>query len=238
MKIRLLSAVVALILAVVGVVLIVSYVQGADQRAMAGTKTEQVLVVSKPVPAGTPVSALDASLQLRSIPAAAVVDGAMTSLSKSAGTVTAVNLVPGEQLLRSRLVKPNAVNSSGTVPPPKGLQEITVQLGPERTVGARLKAGDTVGVYLSFAENPQETQLVLQKVLVTNVQGAPAKQQSGTNQATAAPTGSLMVTFAVTAAEAQKIVYTAEFGTIWLSLENADAVEGSPGGAVRDNVFQ
>lgn len=58
MKARLLSAVAALILAVIGGVLVTSYVQSADQRALAGTATGQILIVVTPVPAGTPVDKL------------------------------------------------------------------------------------------------------------------------------------------------------------------------------------
>lgn len=241
MKIRLLSALAALILALIGAVLIASYVQGADQRALAGTKTRQVLVVDKPVTAGTPVSELAASLQVKAIPIAAIADGAMTSLANASNTVTAVNLVPGEQLLRSRLVNPNTLQSPGTVPAPKGLQEVTVQLGPDRTVGARIKAGDTVGIFISFASSgttPAMTHLVFQKVLVTNVQGAPVQPTSGSNSTAAAPTGSMLITFAVSAANAEKIIFSAQNGSIWLSSEPASAAESSTSGATQDNIFQ
>jgi pilus assembly protein CpaB len=118
MKIRLLAALTALVLAVLGAVLINGYVQGADARALAGVRTEDVLVVVKPVPAGTAVDDLAASVQTKAVPATAVATGALTRLDASKGTVTSVDLVPGEQLLKSRLVAPSAVQKTGTVAVP------------------------------------------------------------------------------------------------------------------------
>jgi pilus assembly protein CpaB len=77
------------------------------------------------------------------------------------------------------------------------------------------------------------THAVLHKVLVTQVQGAPApvdpaaKQDPATaSSGTAAPSASLMVTLAVTAAQAEAVVFGVEHGTIWLSLEPDGAQTG------------
>ncbi|MBC7760586.1 MAG: Flp pilus assembly protein CpaB [Candidatus Saccharibacteria bacterium] len=243
MKVRLLSALAALILALTGGILIASYVQGADERALAGTESRQVLIVATPVPAGTPVADLPAFLILRSIPATAVADGALDTLADASDSITAVALVVGEQLLRSRLVDPSTILSPGTVQVPDGLQQVTVQLGPDRTVGASISAGDTVGVFVSFGDSdaaPAATRLLFQKVLVTNVQGAPAPADASADAATtttAAPTGSLLVTFALTAADAEKVVFSTQFGTIWLSSQSAATDTTVPGGAMQGNVF-
>ena len=241
MKVRLLSALAALILAIAGAALITSYVQGADQRALAGTKTQAVLVVIKPIAAGTPVSGLAPFLQVEQIPVAALADGAMGALSAGAtNEVTAVALVPGEQLLRSRLVQPSAAQASGSIPVPRGLQTVTIQLGPQQTVGASIKAGDTVGVFISSSGT---TKLEIQQLLVTRVQGAPADATSGSSGAATgagastgdggasdpAPTGSMLVTFAASGADAEKLVFATQFATIWLSNQPADAVQTTPG---------
>jgi pilus assembly protein CpaB len=225
MKIRLLAALTALVLAVLGAVLINGYVQGADARALAGVRTEDVLVVVKPVPAGTAVDDLAASVQTKAVPATAVATGALTRLDASKGTVTSVDLVPGEQLLKSRLVAPSAVQKTGTVAVPKGMQEVTVQLSPDRVVGGRIQAGQNVAVYFSLPipNTPDGiTKLVFQKVLVTDVQGAPAQGDGKSGQA--APSGSLLITLARPAADVQRIIYAAQYGTIWLSSEPADSV--------------
>ena len=53
MKTRLLGGIAALLVAMIGTVMLVMYVQNADKRALADTETESVYVVEKPIAAGT-----------------------------------------------------------------------------------------------------------------------------------------------------------------------------------------
>jgi len=137
--------------------------------------------------------------------------------------VANVDLQVGEQLLKSRFARPDSLQAPGTVPVPDGLQEISVLLEPQRVIGTRLAAGDTVGVYLSqkLPDGTGQTSAVLHQVLVTQVQGAPAAPdpEADAEAAAAAPATSLMVTLAVTAKDAETVVFGMEHGTLWLSLE-------------------
>ena len=241
MNIRLLSASAALVLGLIGAILIVFYVQGADQRALAGTVTRPVLVVEKPISAGTPVAEMGGSVTVKNMPVAALASGAMATLQSAPNTVAAIDLVPGEQVLRSRLIDPSSLQSPGTVAVPTGLQEVTVLLGPDRTVGARIRAGQSVGVFVSFpgaGTVAAMTQLLLQKVLVTSIQGAPAQPTSGGSTATAAPTGSDLVTLALSAADAEKIIFSAENGSLWMSSQPAGATESTTRGVTREGIFR
>ena len=58
LKRRLVAAVLALVLAGAGGVLLLGYVKGADRRAMAGMETVNVLVVTALIPNGTSADAL------------------------------------------------------------------------------------------------------------------------------------------------------------------------------------
>jgi pilus assembly protein CpaB len=233
---RLLAALAALVLAAVGALVLVAYARGADQRAMAGTTTVQVLVVAKPVPEGTPAAALPDLVRTELLPAKAATPGRVHSLRDLAGQVAAVDLQPGEQLLASRFAAPSSLRTPGTVDVPKGDQEVSILLEPQRAVGGRLAAGNDVGVYLSYKlpDGTGVTHVVLHRVLVTQVQGAMATAPSSDTPkdgaqaaaATAAPSQSLMVTLAVTSKEAEPIVWGMEHGTIWLSLEPDGADTG------------
>ena len=79
------------------------------------------------------------------------------------------------------------------------------------------------------ARTPNSTHLILHKVLVTNVQveQLPRQPEEGSegDVPELAPTGNLLVTLAVAPADAQRIVFTAEHGFLWLAAENADAEE-------------
>jgi pilus assembly protein CpaB len=221
---RLLAAFAALVLLVAGTLVLLAYVRGADARALAGTRTVEVLVVDQPVPVGTAGDVRAAFGTPTTRPAWAGIDGRVTDLSDLAGRVATVDLQVGEQLLDSRFVRPDDLQALGTVTVPDGLQEISVLLEPQRVVGARLSAGDTVGVYLSQVrpDGTGQTSAVLHQVLVTQVQGAPAPVDpaAGAETVTAAtPAESLIVTLALTAKDAETVVFGMEHGSLWLSLE-------------------
>ena len=72
MKSRLLAGAAAVVLAIVGAMLVISYAQGADQRAVKNLEPVAVLVVKTAIPAGTPVESMTASLTTEQLPAAAV----------------------------------------------------------------------------------------------------------------------------------------------------------------------
>jgi pilus assembly protein CpaB len=230
MRRRILAALAALVLLFAGTVVLLAYVQGADARAMAGVEATEVLVADQVIREGTTADELTAMVRTEVLPAKAALDGRVTDLGDLAGQVATVELQPGEQLLATRFAAPEDLGAPGVVPVPDGLQEVSVQLEPQRAVGGRLAAGDTIGVVVSLKE--EKTHAVLHRVLVTQVQGAPAPAEdtdSGTETASAggaAPTSSLVITLAVTAAQAEAVVFGAEHGTLWLTLEPEGARTG------------
>ena len=237
MKSRLLAGVGALLLAVIGAVLIVTYAQGADARAVADLNPTGVLVVTKAVPAGSPLETVQASVSLEQLPGNAVSETALKDLNESTGKVAAVDLVPGEQLLAERLVAPADVKAQGAVEVPAGLQEVSFEVEPKRVVGGRINVGDHVGISLNFeagaykaAAGDATTQLTLRKVLVTAVQRAPqpaSAEKPAEGEANAAdttlPEGSLMLTVAVNDVDAGKIIFTSINGSLWLTKEPLNA---------------
>ena len=257
MKSRLLAGVAAVVLAVVGAILVVSYASGADARAVKNLEPLDVLIVAKPVPAGTSVESLLPFLTSQKLPGTAVAKSALASLDGQAGKVTAVDLLPGEQLVAERLAAPETIKSSGgAIPVPEGLQEISFQLEPQRVVGGQLAPGDHIGIFISLkgggieaTQEKETTQLTLHKVLLTAVQGAPIPtatpqpSDSGSAAAPAAappvPAGPLILTVAVNDVDASKIVYGSEFGTLWLSKEPLNAVDsGRPGIMTKPEVYK
>lgn len=247
MKTRLIGAAAALVLATTGTIAVTSYVQGADARALRGAETRNIYVIAKEVPASTAASELPKFVKPASVPASAVAEGAVTDLGALSGKVTSGALLPGEQLLNARMVDPASLLVPGKAAVPDGMQEVTVQLGPDRLVGGQLAAGDTVGVFVSFTEGAgykgPTTHLVFQKVLITSIQGAPvepatSKTGTATTAAPPVPAGTMLVTLARTAPDAEKIVFAAEFGTIWLSKEPAEANEAGTSVITKDGFYK
>lgn len=232
MKSRVVTGVVSVVLAVLGVSVVLAYAHGADTRAMAGVQAVDVFVVRTQIPKGTPAGNIAKLVRLESVPAKVAAVGSMTTLAAIAGDVAMVDLQPGEQLLASRFGTAESLQAVGTVATPKGMQELTVKLATERAMGGRLDVGDRVGVFISLpgtSPDKSSTHLTLQKVLVTRVEGGTPSSGSdvATTPASPAPGETVMVTLAVTAPAAEQVVYGTEHGTLWLSSEPSDA---NPGG--------
>lgn len=263
---RLIGVVAAVALAAIGTFVLVSYVRTAEERAIAGEASVNVLVVTRPVARGTPAEDLGSSVKSLLVPAKVQAPGSVASLDDIEGRVAAVDLVPGEQLLTTRFVATEVLETQTKVEIPDGLLQVTISLSPDRAVGGQLRPGSTVALLSSFepfdiggaepadgsaptedtstssrARTPSSTHLVLHKLLVTNVQAeelpAEPDEDSGSSIGLA-PTGNLLVTVAVTASDAEKVVFTAEHGTVWLAIEPAGAPEDGTQIQTRGTVYR
>lgn len=228
MRTRIIALVIAAVLAIVGGVVLVTYVRSADQRAAGDAELVDVLVVQQEVPAGTAAAQLALVTSVDQIPEAFLAEGALISLDQLEelqGQVTSAALVPGEQVIAARLASPgDFVGGGGSIPVPEGKQEISLSLDAQRVLGGRLAAGDLVGVLVTVPEtqdSPAQTFLRYDQVLVTAVGGAFAEDGSAS--------GAVTVTLAVERDEAQAIVFAQETATLWLSKQSEDLE--STGGA-------
>ena len=144
-KRRIIGILVALVLAIVGTVALVGYVQSAKDKALAQERLVEVYVVDKLVPKGAGAETIKASVSVEEIPARLEQPGAITSLKDVGDNVAATDLQPGDQLLEARLVPKDEVAEEI-----EDKVQVSAMLTPERAVGGSLKEGDLVGVYLSF----------------------------------------------------------------------------------------
>ena len=261
MKTRLLGGIAALLVAIVGTVLLITYVQNADSRALANTETQSVYVVQKSVVAGTEAKELGDYVARKSLPKGAMAGDAVTDLAALGNKVTAVDLVPGEQLLAGRMVDADDLLGPSRVAVPAGMQEFTLRLPIERVAGGKINAGDTAGIFISLDETvtntttgAQETkssgtQLTFHKVLVTAAQfsDGTASQPEDKSQTTgqAAPASNktqsddtYLITIARNAVDAEKIIYAIEYGKVYLSKEPDDAAEDNAGVVDKTKVFR
>ncbi|MEV7527836.1 Flp pilus assembly protein CpaB [Agrococcus lahaulensis] len=231
---RLIISLVAVLIAAIGGVLTFLYASSADARAMARMEPAQVLVVAEPIPEGTSADTIARSLVVSEIPAAAVVPGAVVDLADVAGMQTTTDLQPGEQLIAARFVAPEAVADEVEVP--ANMHQLSIRLDSQRVIGGELRAGDTVGLFVSgeISGTDEEgatmagtvTNLILHKVLVVDVQGAATTTTNEAGEEVEQPSADLlMVTLALSAPDAELVVFAQEFGSIWLSLEGAEVPE-------------
>jgi len=278
---RLIGVAAAALLALLGTILILRYVNDADDRARADVELVEVFVIEDKVSAGATEGELRGAIGTTEVSASAVVDGVLTDLQQLDGRVAAVDLVPGEQVLLSRLIDAASFNRgrSRLTSVPDGLQEITVSLEPQRLVGGQVVPGDTVGVIASFEEAsvngisedqldaletseefvqliaslesiPESVKLVetthflLHQVLVTRIQVEELPQEQLDSQGNPidtgvlSPTGNLLVTLAVATEDIERLVFSAEFGRLWMSYEPESAGDHDDAESThRGNVF-
>ena len=242
---KIIGSILAVVLAAAGTFVLLAYVRAADDRAIAGERVVPVYVVKEAIAQGTRAEDLGERVRVERVPAKVLAAGGVSDLTDLEDKVAAVDLVPGEQLVKGRFQSPAEVAGQGAVKVPEGLQEVTVKLPIEAAVGGKLQAGDTVGVVSSFEpfdidgsspdeddkeskQTPNTSSIILHKVLVTAVSGgqvatAPDEGEDPTQQATAGQ--EVLVTLAVEANSVEKIVFTAEFGSVWLSAEPSGAAE-------------
>lgn len=207
---RVIAAISAGVLALLGVLVLVVWANGANARAYSGAKLTTVMRVTSQVAAGTSAADLSKSVESTKLPAESVPSGAVTSLADIAGLTTTSQLEKGEILLKARLAIPGStIGGKATIP--SGLQEVSVSLDTSRLVGGALHAGDHVGILASYG-NPDQTNLLRSNVLVTE-----APSLDLTNKGP----GNAIITFAVSMKDAEKIVNAAQYGSLWLTKQNA-----------------
>lgn len=168
MRRRVIALVAAVLLAGVGTMVLVGFVQSAEERAVAGQELVAVLQVRSDVaavPQGTTAEEVAQFTEVVQVPLQARAVGAITDLSEVQGRATAVELVPGEQLLAARFVAPAEVEADRRddlprrrVAVPEGMLEVPVRLDAVSALGGIIDVGDTVAIIASFANYTGSTQ--------------------------------------------------------------------------------
>lgn len=228
-KNRVIAVIVAALLAVVGGVLVFTYAANAERRALEGVELRSVLVVTEFVPAGTPAEDLGASVAVEELPAISVADGTVDSVAALEGRVAVTDLLPGEQVFGARFVASD--DSDASVP--EGTQQLSFSLSSSRAVGGTVQPGDLVGIFVSLpdAAGLPTTQLLLDGVQVLRVQG-------GVTEEGAAAADTVVVTVALTAEEARRLVYALEYGSVWLTEQPEDLGDTVAGELTREGLAQ
>jgi len=247
---------ISLVLAAVGTWVLVQYVNSADERALEGTETIDVLVVSETIPEGASIQDVSTRVERQQVPVTAQAVGSLVDLNGLQGQVTSVALVPGEQVIASRFVTPQQFSETQEFDIPDELLAVTLSLSPDRALGGELKPGDLVAVVASFGpfdingvepsqvdpdaeedpaaedlpQTPNTSGIIVHKAIVTNIQVEELPAETTAESAELqgvelAPTGNLLVTIATEAPYIEKIVFTAEWGTVWLAIEGELAAD-------------
>lgn len=242
---RLLSIVAAVLLTAFGTVVLVAYVNSAENRARQDMELVAVLVVNERIPQGTPAREITPEQARREEwPSYTRAENAVERLDALGNRVAATDLMPGEQLLTSDFMPPERTPQTGGQRTDETKQVITIALERQRAAGGNISAGQEVGVIMSFdgaassdeEEAPAEgaeprTRLVLAPIMVSAVEGA-------TPQTGADPGTPVMVSLEVDASQSERIAFAAEFGRIWLTLQNEGTSNAGGQDRTLDNILE
>ena len=210
-----------------------------ERPAAAGdVQTSPVVVVREGVAAGTRLPA--AVLELRAVPHAQLLPGALSTVEQAADRVTRYPMVAGEQVLDSRLVGADATGRGLAFSVPKGMRAVSVPVSEVSAAGGLMVPGDRIDVLAATAYerlfDPQTdvsesarrataVVTVLQDVLVLAVgQESTPPVDSGRDPETLRPAdaepqpSARSVTVAVTPEQAQLLFMAAHDGTIGLAV--------------------
>jgi pilus assembly protein CpaB len=242
MQSRVLAILIAVVLALVATAAMVVYVNGADERAIAGQRPVTVLVAGNTIPAGT--SGEDAQnrqlIAQVQVPQKNVVAGALRSLTQLEQRYAAVDIVKGEQLLQERWVGAEDVAGRRLLQIPEDAQALSLGLDLTKQVAGFVTPGDKVGLVFSYkkketSESVDRTNFLLQNIQVLAVgatalpsgssqSGGRVNQGRGSQNLTA-------VTLAIPKEHVERVVFAAENGSIYLTLlpPNAKPQNGTRG---------
>lgn len=248
---RVVGIVAAIVLAAIGTIILVNFVNSAEDRALEGEELVEVFVVQQSIPAGTPIEQVADAVERERVPEKVRAQDAVTELTQLAGLVTDVALLPGEQLTAARFVRPeDRRGTRTTVEVPEGLLEVTIRINSEASVGAVIRPGDRVAVIASFPlsllQNPDTpipldsplvnsenlsgqlvTKLLLQKVLITNLQANIIPDEDAETTIAGDPRGDLLVTLALEPQDVEKLLFARLNGGLWMALQPETANEES-----------
>jgi pilus assembly protein CpaB len=258
---RIIAAVAALVIAVVGSVAVVAYARAADQRALAGQEAVRVYVAEKEIPAGTTAgqAVQDGLIVQELIARKGVPEDALTDVSADYSQLVATSAIQaGEIVLTTRFAAHGV--AQGVLPVPTGLLAVSVALDDPSHVGSFVTVGSKVAVFDTF--NIQEavksgqtpagdhlqdnhaytraTRLLLPSVEVLAVDDSTTVSKptdsedkpAGLGAAAMQPTTTLL-TLAVTQDQAQRLVHGSRTGTLTFALLGPDA-HATPGAGVND----
>jgi pilus assembly protein CpaB len=202
LKRRLLTIVLAALLAVFGLVAVFAYVHQANERAISGLQAETVWYAKQAIPAGTSVAAAqqDKMLTTEKVPVSSLSaesEPVQSVTGADAKMFMSVNVGQGQVLLQNMLVSTASVAPTGNLDIPSGMVAVTIQMCIPEAVAGYVTANSDVNVYAvwpasanetlqrtcgathsALQQNATNTKIVLQKVLVLSVVQAPAPGQS------------------------------------------------------------
>jgi pilus assembly protein CpaB len=247
---RIIAVAAALVLAVLGGALVISYATTADQRAIANAEPRRVWVSEQVVPVGTTLKDAQRTdlISEATVPAGAMPTGALTEITPENSSLLALSdIQPGEYLLDARFGTTPAGEKAIEVP--SGMLAVSVELNDPARVGKFVTPGSQIAVYSSYrikalgndersrlinGNDVKGTSVLLDDVQVIGMGDSALMAPPGdTDQETQRQSPSFLVTVAVTPKQANRLIHGINEYTLYAALRGSD-VKIDPKAQVND----
>ncbi|MDQ3945402.1 MAG: Flp pilus assembly protein CpaB [Actinomycetota bacterium] len=245
---RVLILVAAIGLAAVTAFATFNYVSSADERALGDAELVEVFMVKQDIEKGLPGErALDEGFITKDrIPKKFYPAKAVVNVQTLRGKVALAPLAAGIVVVDGSFVEPRLARESFAQRIDKGMQAVTLSVSDVQGVARLVVPGDKVNMLITTTLDPNagpQTQFVLQALEVLAVGNATELQpgevapaaQSAAGTAQTADSG--LITFAVPALEAERVVHASQAGTIHLTLVPPDFTPAPVPPVNRANLF-
>jgi pilus assembly protein CpaB len=255
---KLTGVIASVVVAALGTIILLKSVNSKETKALPppAVATVDVLRVIKPVPQGTPAEALADSVEVQQVPESEKLADAIVSVDAIKGMVAKTDLLPREQISQSRF-QPQEELRKKEIGDDTGYIKVWIELDRLAALNGDVQAGDTVALFANFTgvtpmrpEPVNETQtnptthLIVHKALVVDCSGCnsdivpvAAPPADGQTATTIAIPPTVRVQIAVDAPAAERVVFAAKYGSMWLGYEGPSVIEDNTKIVDRSNVY-
>jgi pilus assembly protein CpaB len=258
---RIVTFVVAVLLAAIGAVGVLDYVHQADQRALNGMQAGTAYVAREQIPAGISAATAvdDHYLVSEQFPAASIPADAVRAITSSQSDLVLTSALAAGQFLLSPMLGASTATTSA-LPIPSGKVAITLGFCVQQAVANYIAPGAYIAIFNTFVNgtpvtgacgevgasaSTPHTRLVLANVQVLAVGEGTATAPSSVSATADGPTsssssssssssggGTIYLTLAVSQTDAELLIELEETGSPYLALET------SASGSHADITFQ
>jgi pilus assembly protein CpaB len=223
---RTVALVLAVALAALATIALISYIRGLEDAAFKDTEIVDVFVAKQDIAAGVSgdTAGQQGLIERRRVPALVQPDNAITSLQEISGRIAAVQIFKDEIIVGQRFVTPGAA-VRGVLPIPQGRQAISIQVASPQGVAGFIQPGDQVSLIAQVnrpGSGPSAGEIarfLLQRVDVlavgTRVVGATVQPAGSTATAEVA---CCLLTLALTPGQAEQLVFASLNGQLHFTL--------------------
>lgn len=237
---RVLPIVLAVVLALIAAGIVFFYTRGAEQRVLDEQQPVAVLVTTGTIPVGMPLGdAVSGGLvESTQVPSTMAPAGAISAVTADNTALVALNTInPGQILLTSSFV--TELPKAEAVPVPDGMIAISLTLGDPQRVGNFVRPGSEVVIFDTYSgggETGTTTRVLLPKVMVLAV-GDSTSSTANTDGTTGTQTPSALLTLALSQADAEKVIYASQSGSLYLGLLGEGTQIQTNAGTTDGNLF-